>query len=179
MSNSQPNTDTGVSRLSFRALDILDLNRYLTLATVDPEFDVWTSPVWYAFDKELNLFFNSPVDTRHTRNIKANQAVAFAIFNSTERPEVVDGIQARGKASELSTEADVRHAIQCYYARRYPDSGRRLNVDARLAKYISGPRRFFVVKIDEAFVVDLTPNVADARVLIPLSDIRDQLKSSG
>ena len=51
------------------AREILDTNRYMTLATADGDGRPWASPVWYAHEGYTDLLWVSRPGARHSRNL--------------------------------------------------------------------------------------------------------------
>lgn len=97
-----------------KAKKIINDNLYLTLATTQNNMP-WVSPVWYAVDKNYNFYFISENKSLHAQNIYKNANVAFSIFNSTEKPEDVNGLQINGTASEMAL-ADIPHALMIVFS---------------------------------------------------------------
>lgn len=90
--------------------EVITGNRYLSLATTEGE-EPWVAPVEYLYDEQLNFYFFSTGDARHSQHIQQNPTVAFAIFGSTQ-PEYsgnltapLRGVQIRASARQLSGEA--------------------------------------------------------------------------
>ena len=87
--------------------DVITGNRYLSLATTEGE-EPWVAPVEYLHDEQLNFYFFSTADARHSQHIRRNPTVAFAIFDATQ-PEYsgnltapLRGVQIRASARQLS-----------------------------------------------------------------------------
>ena len=84
-----------------RAVEILNNNRYFTLATCT-NGQPWTAPLAFAECSEpAGLMFTSSNKSRHIRELSENSKVAGAIFNSTLPTSEVDGIQFEGVLSEI------------------------------------------------------------------------------
>lgn len=62
---------------------LLAEHNYLVLGTVDPEGGPWVTPVFYAADGERRVLWVSSPDSRHSRNIAADSAVAITVFDSS------------------------------------------------------------------------------------------------
>ena len=56
---------------------------YITLATVDANGNPWNSPVFAAFDEKYNFYWRSAKDAMHSQNIRTNNKVFIAIYDST------------------------------------------------------------------------------------------------
>lgn len=86
-----------------------DLNKYLkaclesttfcSIATVDPK-GVWVNPVFFAYDKDLNLYFISQMHSRHMQNIVNNKRVAVSIYK-TEQKDDICGTYLEGEAEAM------------------------------------------------------------------------------
>ena len=89
--------------------EIITRNRYLSLATTAGE-EPWVAPVEYLHDEQLNFFFFSTGESRHSRHIQQNPTVAFAIFDRTQPDYTGDlsanlrGVQIRASARRLPSE---------------------------------------------------------------------------
>ena len=53
--------------LAVLATEIIDANRYLTLATADGDGRPWAAPAWYAHEGYSDFLWVSGPDTRHSR----------------------------------------------------------------------------------------------------------------
>lgn len=65
------------------AREIIDANRYMTLATADGEGRPWATPVWYAHRGYTELLWVSRPEARHSRNLAVRPEVGIVIFDST------------------------------------------------------------------------------------------------
>lgn len=57
--------------LAAAAREILDANRYMTLASADREGELWASPVWFAHAEYGEFLWISRPEARHSRNVVA------------------------------------------------------------------------------------------------------------
>ena len=60
---------------------------YATIATADKNGQPWNSPVYSAFDEDLNFYWTSAKDSQHSQNIRENPKRFIVIYDST----VVEG----------------------------------------------------------------------------------------
>ena len=83
---------------------ILLESSFMTLATADGRGVPWASPVEFVCDEQLQFYWLSVVDTRHSRNVRENPWAAFSIFDCTQVPGVhaVQGLYGEGPVEELS-----------------------------------------------------------------------------
>jgi uncharacterized protein YhbP (UPF0306 family) len=84
------------------ARQIIDSNRYLTLATADAAGRPWASPVWYAHEDYTSFFWVSRPQARHSRNIVSRATVSAVIFDSTVAEEQAQAVYLEAQAEELS-----------------------------------------------------------------------------
>ena len=100
--------------------ECLESTAYCSLATVGSR-GIWSNPVYFAYDKNYNLYFISMPSSLHMQNIKKNPNIAVSIYNTNQDTHGdVFGIQLEGKASIL-TDDEVVLAHKIYYRRAYPD----------------------------------------------------------
>lgn len=125
---------------------IIGRNRYLVLATSDGA-DPWVAPLEYMSDDDLNLYFFSPEDTRHGRDLEKNSKVAVAIFEQ-EQPEysadasfTLNGIQAEATVRKVPPE-DYSEAITAAIDALDPPM-------PPYAVYRITPERFFIPRIED------------------------------
>lgn len=96
-----------------KAKNILETIRYATVSSVDNNGIPWAAPVWYVIDNEENLYWWSPIDSQHSRNIVHNSNIYITIFNSTVAEGDGLGLYLRAEAGVVvDNELDV--AIEHY-----------------------------------------------------------------
>lgn len=83
--------------------EIIEANRYLSLATTDGE-EPWVAPVEYVADEELNVYFQSLGTSRHIQHIQQNPTVGVSIYNSQQPSRTGRGVQIRGKVEKYEGE---------------------------------------------------------------------------
>jgi uncharacterized protein YhbP (UPF0306 family) len=104
--------------------EVLSRGHLMSLATVD-EGGPWVSDVVYVFDDDLNIYWISKVDARHSRAILKNPQVAGTITVSNAPQEKNVGIQFSGTAEKL--EGDFTELAAKHLAKRgkpAPDVGK-------------------------------------------------------
>lgn len=72
-----------VASLAAAAREIVDTNRYLTLATANAGGEPWASPLWYAHAGYREFLWVSRPATRYARHIAVRPEVAIVLFDST------------------------------------------------------------------------------------------------
>ena len=92
---------------------LLDVNRYLTLGTVDQDGHPWTSPVYFASAGEREFYWMSATDARHSRNLAGRPQVSIVVFDSSVPPYHGRAVYAVGEAHELSGD-DVDRGLTVY-----------------------------------------------------------------
>jgi uncharacterized protein YhbP (UPF0306 family) len=125
------------ARLAAIARSLLDASTLCAIATVG-RARAYVSTAYFAWTPELELVWLSEPRATHSRNLRANDSVAVAVFDSRQRWGGADrGIQLFGSARR-SDRTDVDVAAQVYAARfpRYSAA----EVDA-YAFYVFHPHR--------------------------------------
>lgn len=95
---------------------VLKSTPFMALATRGPE-GIWSNPVHFAYDSDLNLYFISQPGSRHMRNIKGDSDVAVSVY-TTNQPALghVVGLQLQGMAT-IASDDEVEEIHQTYYGR--------------------------------------------------------------
>jgi len=83
-----------------RVLEVLEHTHLMSLGTFD-EGGVWVADVIFLYDTDLNIYWLSAPDTRHSKAIMKNIKVAGSITHSTKSKELNFGIQFEGSAERL------------------------------------------------------------------------------
>ena len=97
--------------------EALDRTEFMALSTVT-DAQSWISPIAFAYNETMDLFFISMIDSRHSQNILANPDVSAAIFKTERFPGGdVLGIQLRGIAHHLMQPSDIAEAAKYYFGR--------------------------------------------------------------
>jgi uncharacterized protein YhbP (UPF0306 family) len=99
--------------ITAHARAIIDTNLYLTLGTVDPDGNPWTSPVYFAPASDREFYWMSATDARHSRHLAERPQVSMVIFDSTVAPYHGRAVYAVGRARELSG-SDLDRALEAY-----------------------------------------------------------------
>lgn len=92
--------------------NILETIRYATISTVDTEGKPWAAPVWYVYDNG-NIYWWSPIETQHSRNIDQNSEVYITVFDSTAPEGEGAGLYFRANATQLA-DGELNKAIELY-----------------------------------------------------------------
>jgi uncharacterized protein YhbP (UPF0306 family) len=83
-----------------RILEVLKTTHLMSLGVSDSG-SVWVADVIFLYDDDLNIYWLSAPDTRHSQAILKNNKIAGSITCSTKSKEQNFGIQFEGKAEKL------------------------------------------------------------------------------
>jgi uncharacterized protein YhbP (UPF0306 family) len=78
----------------------------------------WACTVYFAYDKQFNLYWISTPQRRHSQELKANNKVAGTIVLPHTPGDKVRGLQFEGVAEELNERSTAEPAMK-YYADRF------------------------------------------------------------
>lgn len=92
---------------------LLQSIRYATISTIDKTGAAWAAPVWYVFDEDHNIYWWSPTEAQHSKNIIDNPDVYITIFDSTTPEGDGFGLYMRAEAGVL-TDDELDSAISLY-----------------------------------------------------------------
>jgi len=81
--------------------DYISSKDTMTLAVIDGKLP-WVCNVFYFMDNDLNLYYLSEKDSRHSTPLHKNPNVAVSIYDHESIPGKVSGVQISGTCSELS-----------------------------------------------------------------------------
>lgn len=84
-----------------KAAGILKKIIYITLATVSKDGQPWNSPLFSAFDKDLNFYWGSDFRSVHSTNIRNNPKAFCVVYDSTMAEGTGEGVYLQGGAFEL------------------------------------------------------------------------------
>ena len=97
------------------AREIIDANRYLTLATADESGRPWASPVWYAHAGYREFFWASKPEARHSRNLAARSEVGVVIFDS-HVPGTAQAVYMEATAGQVE-DVDLERGMEIFNSR--------------------------------------------------------------
>jgi nitroimidazol reductase NimA-like FMN-containing flavoprotein (pyridoxamine 5'-phosphate oxidase superfamily) len=84
-----------------RAGEIIKDIKYITIASVSADGQPWNTPVYSAFDKDLNFYWFSDKDSQHSQNVRVNNKVLLVIYDSTVPEGTGEGVYVKATVSEL------------------------------------------------------------------------------
>lgn len=91
---------------------LLQTIRYATISTIDEDNKPWAAPVWYVFD-EKSIYWWSPVDSQHSKNIVHNSNIYVTVFDSTVPEGDGFGLYMRAEAGVIAAD-ELDSAIDLY-----------------------------------------------------------------
>lgn len=77
----------------------------------------WACSVYFAFDDDLNLFWISTPERRHSKEIENNEKVAGTIVLSHTLGDKVRGLQFQGIAKRLTSKEEMQEGMNVYAKR--------------------------------------------------------------
>jgi uncharacterized protein YhbP (UPF0306 family) len=90
----------------------------LTLATLDPDGTPRATPLFFAADDGLNLYFLSDPDSQHARNLRRDPQAAVGLYPRVTDWRQIRGLQMKGRVDVVPQgEHDACMAI---YRARFP-----------------------------------------------------------
>lgn len=90
---------------------------YINISSITPAGKPWNSPVYCAFDKNLNFYWLSWKLNQHSVNVRNNPSVFVTIYDSTVPGGTGFGVYLEGKAYELKNPKDILTGITEIYKR--------------------------------------------------------------
>ena len=155
--------------------EIIEGNKFLSLATVDNDGNLWSTPLSYSYDENYNFYFTSELDSQHIINIIDNPNVSFTIFDSTRRVSDVDGLQIRGIVGEVDKE-NLEKVVKKYYQFVFKDPKEREEWEAPYTYFLENNKpiyRFFQIMPTEIYKRDTEYLDGDRRVKIDIEKLRN------
>jgi uncharacterized protein YhbP (UPF0306 family) len=138
MAIERSNRPVAVARLAAAARQLLDASTLCAIATVTEDDHAHLNTAYFAWSRDFEIVWVSEPRARHSRNVRANDSVAIAVYDSSQTWGKPDrGIQLFGSAREVGGE-DAEQAETCY-AKRFPDFAERDFSAYRF--YVFRPRR--------------------------------------
>lgn len=153
---------------------IIENNKFLSLATVDNDGKVWSTPLSYSVDDDYNFYFTSELDSKHIINIMDNPEVSFTIFDSTKRVSDIDGLQIRGIVGQVD-ESELEGVVKHYYERVFKDPEERAEWEAPYTYFLEDEQpiyRFFQIMPIEIYKRDTENLDADRRIKIDIDVLK-------
>jgi nitroimidazol reductase NimA-like FMN-containing flavoprotein (pyridoxamine 5'-phosphate oxidase superfamily) len=93
--------------LHMDAQQIIDANRYMTLATADAQGTPWASPVWFAHRDYREFLWVSDPESRHSGNLAVRPELAIVIFDSGAAPPDGTGVYMTATAEQTTDDIEL------------------------------------------------------------------------
>ncbi|MEW6567163.1 MAG: pyridoxamine 5'-phosphate oxidase family protein [Chloroflexota bacterium] len=90
----------------------------LTLATINPDGTPRATPLYFAYDLELSLYFLSDPSSQHCLNLKQDGRAAAALYPASSDWRELRGLQLQGRVTVL--EGSRRQQALDLYRARFP-----------------------------------------------------------
>ncbi|PSB01352.1 pyridoxamine 5'-phosphate oxidase family protein [Merismopedia glauca] len=154
-----------------QAQGIIANNIYCTLSTCSVDGIPWVSPLFFAFDDNLNIYWSSAIASQHSQNLYSNNGrAAISIFNTTFPEGSPEGLYFSGVASELDGD-DTEFGLQLLKPRA------RNPINRTAVDYLNdSPRRMYRFEPKEAWVtgerISVSNQLVDTRVCLSLIDLK-------
>lgn len=162
-------SNSSMDSLIKKAASIIQTILYINIASITPDGKPWNSPVYCAFDRDLNFYWLSWKLNQHSKNIRNNPSVFVTIYDSTVLAGTGIGVYLEGKAYELKNPKDIFLGIKEVYKRekRSPRE-----VIQFLKKF---PRRAYKFVPEKAWINgdgDIDGNYIDVRTELDLKKLK-------
>ncbi len=162
-----------------RLAAILAKARYLAMSTVRDNGRPWTCNINYVVDPNSpgSLVFYSARSSDHIVHLRHQRNVSGAIYIT--EPEL-DGIQFTGEVAEVRAELIRIHKL--YYESNFPNPSERVEWEMPVEAFEGdGLHRFYAIKVDAAWIIDLESwptDKVDRRVELDLHLVWPNLRES-
>jgi uncharacterized protein YhbP (UPF0306 family) len=130
---------------------IIDIQRYMTIATADANGTPWASPVWYAHDRYSRLLWASKPASRHSKNIESRPQIGIAIFDSSVAAGEGQGVYVSATATAIEAGSELARAIEVYSQRSLAQGARSWSLRDVTAE---SRLRLYGATVTEAFILD-------------------------
>lgn len=155
-----------------RAAEIINQIQYITIASVSADGKPWNSPVYSAFDKDLNFYWASDKDSQHSTNLLANGEAFIVIYDSTVPEGTGKGVYIQARVRMLTDEAEALAALRVLDARVGKIKERdfqKFSSEAPLRVFQATPEKIWM----NADAKDENNNyIKDTRVELPLPSLK-------
>lgn len=152
--------------------DFLKATKYMCLGTCDMDGNVWTAPITYVTDDEMNLYFHSALDSTHIEQIKENPEVSFSVYSSELTLAEIDGLQGKGIVGQLE-DSEVEKIHQAFFEKHMPNEEIRKQFAPPVMAFLSDEvpqKRFFKLHITELYKKNLEIFQVQRRQSIDIKD---------
>lgn len=95
------------------ALDFINNNLYMNIASVSREGQPWNTPVFFAH-ADNKLYWFSAKASVHSKNIEENEDVFITIYDSTVKEGEGKGLYVKAAAYLIEDAAEIEKAVDVY-----------------------------------------------------------------
>lgn len=155
--------------LADAAAKVLKKILYINIASITPEGEPWNTPVYCAYDSNLNYYWISWKENQHSVNVRNNAKVFITAYDSTVPASTGFGVYFKGEAKELTNPKDMLAGIAEMYGR---EKRKPRDIVEFLKKF---PRRIYRFTPKQAWVngdSEIEGNFIDVRTEIDLDELR-------
>ncbi len=131
--------------------------KMMQLATV-ADGKPWVCNVWFAADKDMNIYWFSSTTRRHSHEVLLNKHVAAAICLPQTPADSPRGLQIEGTAELLTNPKDIAVAMKHYVGRIF-----NLKQVKQFMQNIDRPHRFYRIKPHAIVLFDTVNYASDPR----------------
>jgi hypothetical protein len=137
--------------LAAAAREVIDTNRYMTIATAGADGHPWATPVYYSPVGYTDFYWISSPDAIHSRHIAERPQVAIVIFDSRVEVGTAAGtaVYMAADASEVP-DADLDGAVGVAFPIRFPGV-KSLRPDELRAP---APHRLYRARVTRHWILD-------------------------
>ena len=132
--------------LEENAVEVIKNIEYLNISTITPEGLPWGTPVYTAYDNDLNFYYVSWKENQHSKNIKFKSNAFVTIYDSTVKSGTGFGVYLTGTIEEVTNPLTIGKGILALYKRAKLEVE---DVTKFLSKY---PRRVYMLKPTKVWV---------------------------
>ena len=96
---------------------ILDSVCYCTLATTCEDGSPWSTPVFFVYDEDKNIYWWSSLKALHSKNIQRTQQVFITVFSTNASESSGRGVYVQARASALEAPQEIEKVSNIYNSR--------------------------------------------------------------
>jgi pyridoxamine 5'-phosphate oxidase-like protein len=127
------------------ASQLIHYNPTMTLATVSEAYKPWSSHCLVAYDEEINFFWSSPWESKHSENIRTRGGVVLSACNDNMPPN--EGLGRGVYISATATEIDDEE--QAYWAMKHLSTRNGKRPMRNASAFLEGAVRLYQAVPDE------------------------------
>lgn len=161
-----------MDKLIKAAVGIIKKIEYINIASITPEGLPWNTPVYTAFDNDLNFYWLSYKKNQHSINVRNNKNVFVTIYNSTVPTGTGVGLYFNGHAHEITNPKEMLIGLTVVYKR---SKHKMRDIVEFLTHY---PRRVYKFTPTKAWINgdgDIEGNFIDIRTELNIEKIKEKI----